>query len=294
MLHLNFEIPETNLWWRSSYWPYSNQEIFTKIERFKVLLTNAKEDDEFKLDHEKTLSFYYYVNYLIECLKSEQIINENVSFEEVLEVLHKSTAENNTELKIKNIYNAIIKYFPDPFALKLDIDSFNVDLAKDLNKIIGKELWNNAGYLRTNKASASRMNYEYCEPEKIPERLNKLFDETKRLLLDDNLVDLESRIKISSMFFSIFLDIHPFSNGNGRVARILLSLILSENCCIPVSLNSLGCYREVYLKCLYESRINNIYKSSALSAFILECALINVECVIEILGNFKIYFKKIF
>ncbi|RNA15959.1 hypothetical protein BpHYR1_040437 [Brachionus plicatilis] len=204
MLNLNFEIPETNLWWRPSYWPYSNQQIFTKIENFKNLLNDAKEDDEFKLDYEKTLPFYYQVNYIIECLKSEQNINENVSYENVVEILHKSIAENKTESKIKNIYNAVIKYCPDPFAFKLDISSFNVDLAKDLNKIIGKHIWNDAGDYRTKKASAYNMNYEYCEPEKISERLNKLFDETNRLLSNINLKNLESRIKIASIYSSIF------------------------------------------------------------------------------------------
>lgn len=288
MLHLNFEIPETNLWWRPSYWPYRNQEVFTKIENFRNLLNDAKEDDEFKLDLKKSLSFYYHVNYIIECLKSEQNINENVSYENVTEIIHKSAADNKTELKIKNIYNAVIKYCPDPFAFKLDISSFNVDLAKDLNKIIGNQIWNDAGDFRTKKASANNMNYEYCEPDKLTEMLNKLFDETKRLLSDNNLINLENRIKIASLFFTVFLDIHPFSNGNGRVARILLSLILSENCCIPVSLNCLKNYRQVYLKCLAESRINNNYLPSALSAFILECILLNVDFVIDILGNFKI------
>lgn len=289
-MNLNFEIPEANLWWRPSYWPYSNNEIFTKIEYFKILLNDAKKDYEFKSELEKTITIYYHVNYLMECLKGEQNIKENVSFDDVSEIIYKPKAENKTELKIKNIYNAIIKYCPDPFDFEFKIDSFNVEMAKDLNKIIGEGLWNNAGNFRTNQASTSNISYQYCKPEEISEKINKLFKETKILLLNDKLKNLESRIKIASMFFTIFLDIHPFSNGNGRVARILLSLILSENCCIPVSLNCLKEYRDVYLKCLVESRINNNYVPSALSAFILECVLINVDYVVYLLGNFKIKF----
>jgi len=89
--------------------------------------------------------------------------------------------------------------------------------------------------------------------------------------------NVEDCVKIGAMFFTIFLDIHPFSNGNGRISRLLLSLILSYSCIVPVSLYQCTKCRDFYLNCLRESRTNSILRPSALSAYILESALINIE-----------------
>jgi Fic family protein len=61
--------------------------------------------------------------------------------------------------------------------------------------------------------------------------------------------EIEKIIKIAAEFLNRFLYIHPYSNGNGRVARILTSYLLSRVSVVPVSLTE-GSQRQTYLDCL--------------------------------------------
>jgi len=83
--------------------------------------------------------------------------------------------------------------------------------------------------------------------------------------------DFIMRIKIVASFLSVFLEIHPFSNGNGRVARILTSLLLAKDSIVPVSLcgvNSTG--RDNYLRCLREAQSESPFSPCALARLILD------------------------
>jgi Fic family protein len=62
---------------------------------------------------------------------------------------------------------------------------------------------------------------------------------------------------VASRFFIRFLYIHPFPNGNGRTARILLSALLVKHAIIPVSLFNVlddnGKSNHLYLSCIDEA-----------------------------------------
>ena len=72
-------------------------------------------------------------------------------------------------------------------------------------------------------------------------------------------------IRLGSLFFSEFLLIHPFSNGNGRTARLLLSAFLKFEMVIPFSMYISK--REEYIEVL-EKR-NNLSPPSALAHYVL-------------------------
>lgn len=91
----------------------------------------------------------------------------------------------------------------------------------------------------------------------LKKSLNNLFEWTRYTY--NNLKSLSDKILLSSLFFYEFLDIHPFSNGNGRTARILLNLLLQNDMSIPFSLY-LRCdnkgrddYLQVIESCYYNS-----------------------------------------
>ena len=57
----------------------------------------------------------------------------------------------------------------------------------------------------------------------VPEKMEQLF-----AWLDGNPEDLNS-IELASIFHLKFLQIHPFSDGNGRTARLLMNLVLMKH-----------------------------------------------------------------
>jgi len=54
-------------------------------------------------------------------------------------------------------------------------------------------------------------------------------------------------ISLGTIFFSEFLLIHPFINGNGRTARLLLNFVMKDYSVVPFSLYS---SRESYIEVL--------------------------------------------
>ncbi len=85
---------------------------------------------------------------------------------------------------------------------------------------------------------------------------------------DGNLII--ERIKIAATFLTEFLHIHPFTNGNGRIARLLISWLMADITIVPVPLLSSSSARDTYLKCLRESRVTTPFRPDNLARLILE------------------------
>jgi Fic family protein len=109
----------------------------------------------------------------------------------------------------------------------------------------------------------------YMAPDLIEDRMNELFRQCREKFGRTDL-QLEEAIKFGACFLSYFLLIHPFINGNGRVAKLLLSYLLLRFTVLPLSLYTGTKTRDVYLQCLRESRYQELLAPSALAAFILE------------------------
>ncbi|CAF1075942.1 unnamed protein product [Brachionus calyciflorus] len=287
-MNLNFDIPENNLWWRPNYWPYTNELIFKKIQNFRASFLKAKNNPEFQ-NELKLLSKFYQSNYIHECLKGERNLNDDeLSITDVEIIIENQRRKSKNEIKILNMHRALLYLFPDPFSSSNEIKEFTIDMAKKLNTILGYDLWDNPGLFRTAPVSPSNEDYEYVKPHLIEEKLESLFKNTRHLF--EKYSEIHERIKIGALFFTMFLDIHPFSNGNGRISRLLLSFILSNPCVVPIGLYYSHRSREIYLNCLRESRqISSSNEKSycplAFSALVLESILKNVELVINLLGK---------
>ena len=110
----------------------------------------------------------------------------------------------------------------------------------------------------------------YLMPALIAPRLEVLCRDVVHELGRAETEGLLERVKVVASFLSIFLNIHPFSNGNGRVARILTSLLLSRDSIVPVSLRgSNKSDRETYLECLRGAQRGSL-QPDALARLILD------------------------
>ena len=70
--------------------------------------------------------------------------------------------------------------------------------------------------------------FEYCPPVNVPQEMENL------LRINDELVQKGVHVLIRAAFFHhAFSTIHPFQDGNGRVVRILVSMILIKDGYFP-------------------------------------------------------------
>eukprot|EP00117_Sycon_ciliatum_P040687 scpid82292/ scgid29856/ len=124
----------------------------------------------------------------------------------------------------------------------------SIDRLKELHKKLMKDLLDKPGEFRTRHARpSSQPSTQYLQPSRIPARLTTLLS-----FVNDQVGSLREQyeannksertekakmfILLGALYFSEFLFIHPFPNGNGRTARISLNLLLTDVCEVPFSL----------------------------------------------------------
>lgn len=81
---------------------------------------------------------------------------------------------------------------------------------------------------------------DFASPEEVPNLMSSLINWTNNHLYQDDLnrhskkkYDLHPLV-VACIFHKRFIDIHPFGDGNGRMGRILMNLVLMQNGFMPV------------------------------------------------------------
>ena len=111
------------------------------------------------------------------------------------------------------------------------------DLMRDLHKVLMDKLLHNAGQYRTARAYAAQADGGarfFQEPDTIDAtlqtvcdryngRLKRIAQQPGSLHSPDVLLGL---IKLAAALFAEFIAVHPFSNGNGRLGRLLMAHVL--------------------------------------------------------------------
>jgi Fic family protein len=159
--------------------------------------------------------------------------------------------------KCKNICTAL------EYVLYTDTSNIDKTLIVKLHELVGKDIINNIGMYRTTHArpmGTTASNSPYYNHKTIPERIATLLKFTNDKLMemrciDNPFVKIEWLLKLTTVMFSEFLLIHPFSNGNGRVARLLAQCLFKHMFQIPISLYVDADDRSRYIKVL-DFRIN--------------------------------------
>jgi Fic family protein len=215
--------------------------------------------------------------YIRECICSESDVD--LSLEDIDTHLSSTTASKMSK-KVRNLKAAMDHLFPSHSRDSLYNEQFTPRLALSVHAMVGDGIIPNSGTYRQTGAMAVQENYVYCHPEMIPRRMDTLFEQVHVAVVNNT--RLSDIIKIAASFLSSFLWIHPFTNGNGRVARLLTSVILLQNTLLPVSIYSCRQAREVYLDCLRESRSEEPFKPEALGTLILESVLRSQDMLIHI------------
>jgi len=108
--------------------------------------------------------------------------------------------------------------------LSSDIN-FTLKDIKDIHSIILRGIDNpNAGRFRDIEVGVRKSSGEiqkFCSPLKIDENMRDFI-----LWLEENRLDIPIKASLAHLKF---VSIHPFTDGNGRTARLLMNLILLQN-----------------------------------------------------------------
>lgn len=135
-------------------------------------------------------------------------------------------------IKLMNLKGAITTL------LSFESNTLDIKLIQRLHFEIGKNgLIPSPGKFRTKRVKPAGSAFEYIHPNKIISRLNILLTKVNDICTNvERPLNLTEACALGTLFLSEFLIIHPFINGNGRTARLLLNHLLRDHIGISMSL----------------------------------------------------------
>ncbi|MCK4520456.1 Fic family protein [Candidatus Parcubacteria bacterium] len=162
-------------------------------------------------------------------------------------------------------YNKALKFIKEIVKEK-EKYPLNEDLMKEVHKILFKPMENlekeyeyGIGFYRKNQRFIKGSRHVLPRPEKVPE----LMEEFVKIMND---IDIHP-IKRAVLFHFCFTHIHPFTDGNGRAARLLMNLMLLRDS-YPITIIPLE-KRGIYINALEKASVQ--HDGSDFLSFIVEC-----------------------
>lgn len=241
----------SNPWWTRQL--FDADKEFEKLSAYSQQISKLRQDNEKKAKEmdQVLCAMYIHEAWANECMNgpTNDTFELTACFlEENKEQFDRRCKKLNLEpkrtyKKMTNLLAAIRDYGG------ITEQAISPNLIMAINQTLMNGLMENAGIYRTKDAKPSGSHFLYCRSEQIERRLTVLVEFFQKEV--SSLANGLELILLATLFFSEFLMIHPFSNGNGRTARILLSLLLRTISVVPFSL-SLSSGRKVYLDCLTE------------------------------------------
>ncbi|KAL0486328.1 hypothetical protein AKO1_001934 [Acrasis kona] len=270
--------------------PLFEYTFFSHSNCYNDILKSTQLLKETNLDDTDYGSFrYLFSNFNTQDVITDLIENNLTDLEPKL-TWYKVKNAGKVSKKLVNLYKAAVYLFGQDFCTHKDFE-FSCQLACDVHKIIGSDVIDDCGLFREKNVQAAGSSISYALYQTIPERMNTLFTFVSSELAEIKEKNLEeadliqATIFLGTVFFSEFLRIHPFSNGNGRVARLLLSVLLKDVSMVPFSLY----YpitgkkpRDVYIECM-EQR-NEFHSPTLLATLTLLSAQSSANTLLHLLN----------
>jgi len=220
-------------------------EIETLESKINYADLNANEDEFYTL---------FKIKYLHDVWRRESDVNhsgktiehvikfiENNDFDMLAENLNSQGIYNPVKhaKKICNLNNVIDTYFRNDWLFINRIsDGLTIDIVNDVHATIMNGLIDTPGVFRTSHAKPAGFSLVYIPPHKINDRLTSLLN-----IINEELsrcgTNRKKALVIAAEFYTEFLHIHPFQNGNGRTARILTNYLLKNFFIAPFTLITL-------------------------------------------------------
>ncbi len=175
-----------------------------------------------------------------------------------------AAARERVRLKIRNLRKAVF-YLHTAYHRKI-----SVEMIKHMHALVYAGL-GDAGEIRTVDVAPSNSSVMYAPVKRIAERLDYLVLFYNSAAASLPASDIRSRVRLASVFFRELLLIHPFRNGNGRTARLLLSHLLRRLTVVPFSLYCWGSAADARAEYLDVLELDNDAPPSHIAFFVLKC-----------------------
>lgn len=180
---------------------------------------------------------------------TKEILNKTYDLKKIKDINKKR--EINETINHQNAF----KYIFEVLDKNIDI----ITIIKNLHQIIGNNIIKNAGNYKTNENYLINSNgeeIEFTPPQLVSKRMNDLKEKYETEWQD--LTVFERAVKLHMAITNI----HPFSDGNGRVARLIMNYELIKNNYPPININE--SQKLSYYAVIEEININTDYKNTPL------------------------------
>jgi fido (protein-threonine AMPylation protein) len=220
---------------------YNTDSVFSEEELKKI--------EEIKVDFQRTIKKFsksqwkdvfdrFTVNFTYE---SNALEGNTLTLKDVAIVIFEKRGIKGKELR--EIYETRNSRKVMDLILKKKFNVNEKDIIK-MHSMLMKDIDERKGYKEIPNYIPG-LNLEFTPPEKVQKEMKELikwFEENKESI---------HPLQLSALFHSKFIKIHPFEDGNGRVGRFLINIMLINNGYPPLIIRKTQ--REAYLKCMGDS-----------------------------------------
>ena len=183
-------------------------------------------------------------------------LENQIMFDHGVSIKGKSIEEQSMNLDLKNAYDKAIELAQNHTPISIDI---LISLSALVMKNTGKEYKTVLGDFSSAKGELRLLNVtagvggrSYMNYSKVPTKLTEFCSQLNEDRKDANKKSITELYKISFDAHFNLVTIHPWADGNGRMARLVMNMLQFEFGLIPTIIHKE--YKEEYIKALVATR----------------------------------------
>ena len=290
---IDFEAEESPKWRVKDTQVLTVKEMIKEITQYQIRWKNRKDFTDGKIpnqvDRYFLRKFLYHTNIeeghgcntmegVESCLNIDTIISQRPLSQKEKETVNLRDAYHYLLNEVKRV--------EDSAEAKKLHGLLEINLVKDTHKLILKDIelpknLTKPGEFSKNVrfTSFGGEMYFYANPEDLERKVQTLLDRYNDLITycvkeEENLADqIDKMFKTCSWLLFELLDLHPFSDGNGRLCRLLCSYALSSMTPFPTPIYNVWSEskKDDYIESLVDARKSKNKQPTSLTTMIIEC-----------------------
>ena len=289
---IDFEADESPKWWGKDTQVLTVKKMIKEITQYQIRWENQNSTDgkiPNQVDRYFLRKFLYHINIeeghgcdtmegVQSCLNIDTIISQRPLSEKEKETVNLRDAYHYLLNEVKRV--------EDSGEAKKLHGLLEINLVKHAHKLILKDIELPKCLTKPGEFSKGMRctsfggeKYFYANPEDLERKVQTLLDRYNDLITycvkeEENLEDqIYKMFKTCSWLLFELLDLHPFSDGNGRLCRLLCSYALSSMTPFPTPIYNVWSEskKDDYIEALVDARKSKNRQPTSLTTMIIEC-----------------------